>query len=66
MELLVVLEVPIASVGGVCLHTKNKIGICKGENPMKFTGIGTHVFCSFEWLTVMSFVQRNNFRVLGH
>lgn len=35
---------------------KNKIHSCKGENPMKFMGIGTGVLCSFEWLTVMSFV----------
>jgi hypothetical protein len=33
---------------------------------MTFTGVGTQVLCSFEWLTVMSFVERNNFRVLGH
>jgi len=33
---------------------------------MKFMGIGTGVLCSFEWLTVMSLVQRNNFRVLDH
>ena len=30
---------------------------------MKFTGIGTQVLCSFEWLTVMSFERRNNFCV---